>query len=42
MRGGIVRRSPTNRLTRTRRITGIRKDLGLNSALWERAMARVA
>jgi Domain of unknown function (DUF932) len=40
-RGGIVRRSPTNRLIRTRRITGIRQDLGLNSALWDLAMARV-
>ena len=40
MRGGIVRRSATNRLTRTRRITGIRQDLGLNSALWDLAMAR--
>ena len=41
-RGGIVRRSATNRLTRTRRITGIRQDLGLNSALWDLAMARAA
>lgn len=40
MRGGIVRRSAKNRLTRTRRITGIRRDLGLNSALWDLAMAR--
>ncbi len=40
MRGGVVRRSPMNRLTRTRRITGIRRDLGLNSALWDLAMAR--
>lgn len=41
LRGGIVRRSGRNRLTRTRRITGIRRDLGLNSALWDLAMARV-
>ena len=41
-RGGIVRRSARNRLTRTRRITGIRQDLGLNSALWDLAMARAA
>jgi hypothetical protein len=40
MRGGIVRRSATNRLTRTRQITGIRRELGLNSALWDLAMAR--
>jgi len=42
MRGGIVRRSASNRLMHTRRITGIRQDLGLNSALWDLAMARAA
>lgn len=42
MRGGIVRRFARNRLTRSRRITGIRQDLGLNSALWDLAMARAA
>ena len=40
LRGGLVRRSASNRLTRTRRITSLTEDLRLNSALWEMAMAR--
>ena len=40
LRGGIERRSASNRLTRTRRITAIREDVRLNSALWEMAIAR--
>lgn len=40
LRGGLVRRSATNRLTRTRRITAIGEDIRLNSALWDLAMAR--
>jgi len=40
--GGLLRRSATNRLIRTRKITAIRHDLRLNSALWDLAMARAA
>ena len=42
LRGGIVRRTASNRLRRTRRITGIQEDVRLNSALWELALARTA
>lgn len=42
LRGGLLRRSPSNRLTRTRQITSIREDLRLNSALWDMAMMRAA
>jgi hypothetical protein len=42
LRGGIPRRSASNRLTRTRRITAIGEDMRLNSALWEMAIARAA
>ena len=42
LRGGIPRRSASNRLTRTRCITAIREDVRLNSALWEMAIARAA
>ena len=42
LQGGILRRSPSNRLTRTRRITAIGEDVRLNSALWEMAIARAA
>ena len=42
LRGGLVRRSASNRLTRTRRITAIREDVRLNSGLWELALARAA
>ena len=41
LRGGLTRRSPSNRLMRTRPIRAIREDLRLNSALWEMAIARV-
>ena len=37
LRGGLVRRSPRGRLVRTRRITSIREDVRINSALWEMA-----
>ena len=42
LRGGLARRSASNRLTRTRRITGIAEDVRLNSMLWEMAVARAA
>jgi hypothetical protein len=42
LHGGLVRRSPSNRLTRTRRIRAISEDVRLNSALWERAIALAA
>ena len=37
LRGGLLRRSPGGRLVRTRRITSIREDVRINSALWEMA-----
>jgi hypothetical protein len=37
LRGGLARRSPSGRLTRTRRITSIREDVRLNSRLWDLA-----
>ena len=40
LRGGLTRRSASNRLLRSRPITAIREDLRLNSALWEMAIAR--
>ena len=42
LKGGLVRRSASNRLTRTRRITAIREDVRLNSGLWDLAIARAA
>ena len=42
LQGGLIRRSESNRLTRSRRITAIREDVRLNSALWEMAMAWAA
>jgi hypothetical protein len=35
LRGGLSRRSVNGRLLRTRRITSIREDLRINSALWD-------
>ena len=42
LRGGFLRRSASNRLTRTRRITAIAEDVRLNSGLWELATERAA
>jgi len=42
LRGGIVRRSTSGRLIRTRAIRAIREDVRLNSALWDLALARAA
>ena len=42
LRGGLIRRSASGRLTRSRRITAIREDVRLNAALWDLAMARAA
>lgn len=42
LRGGIVRRTASGRLTRTRAIRAIREDVRLNSALWDLAVARAA
>ena len=42
LRGGLSRRSPNGRLTRTRRITSIREDVRLNSQLWDLAMEVLA
>ena len=37
LRGGLTRRAPSGRLTRTRRVTSIRRDVALNSHLWDLA-----
>ena len=37
VRGGLVRRLPSGRLTRTRGIRAIREDVRLNAGLWELA-----
>lgn len=37
LRGGLSRRAASGRLTRTRRVTSIRKDVSLNSRLWDLA-----
>jgi len=37
IRGGLTRRTATGRLTRTRGITAIRRDVELNSRLWDLA-----
>jgi hypothetical protein len=37
LRGGLSRRSAAGRLTRTRRITSITRDVQLNGALWDLA-----
>jgi Domain of unknown function (DUF932) len=42
LRGGLSRRAVTGRLTRTRRITSIREDVRLNSALWDAATELLA
>lgn len=42
LRGGIVRRTPSGRLVRTRAIRAIREDVRLNSGLWDLALARAA
>ncbi|MBS0377202.1 MAG: DUF932 domain-containing protein [Proteobacteria bacterium] len=39
LRGGIPRRTATNRLVRTRAITAIREDIRINAGLWDRALA---
>jgi len=35
LRGGLTRRSTNGRLVRTRRITSIKEDVRINSALWD-------
>ena len=40
--GGLLRRSASGRLTRTRPIRAIQRDLELNSRLWDLAIARAA
>ena len=37
LRGGLSRRSLSGRLSRTRRVTSIRRDVALNSQLWDLA-----
>ena len=38
LKGGVPRRSASNRLIRTRRITGIKEDLRINAGLWDLAL----
>jgi len=40
--GGLVRRTESGRLSRTRRITSIREDVRLNSRLWDLAEESIA
>lgn len=42
LRGGLSRRSASGRLMHTRRITSIKKDVQLNSQLWDLAAAVLA
>ena len=42
LRGGIPRRTASNRLVRTRAITAIREDVRINSGLWDLALSLVA
>jgi Domain of unknown function (DUF932) len=42
LKGGLTRRSASNRQARTRRITAIREDVRLNTALWDMATALTA
>ena len=42
LRGGLSRRSSNGRLVRTRRITSIREDVRVNSALWDVAAEMLA
>lgn len=37
MRGGLVRRLTSGRVSRTRRVTAIREDVRQNARLWELA-----
>lgn len=38
LRGGVLRRTPTNRIVKTKGIRAIREDVRLNVGLWDRAM----
>jgi hypothetical protein len=42
LRGGLSRRSSSGRLVRTRRITSIKQDVRINSALWDAAAELLA
>jgi hypothetical protein len=42
LRGGLSRRSSSGRLVQTRRITSIREDVRINSALWDAAAELLA
>jgi hypothetical protein len=42
LRGGLIRRSASGRLTRMRRITAIRPEVRLNSGLWDLALESLA
>lgn len=42
IRGGLTRRTPTNRIVKTKGIRAIREDVRLNVRLWDRAMLEIA
>lgn len=42
IRGGLTRRTPTNRIVKTRGIRAIREDVRINVGLWDRAMLEIA
>jgi len=42
LKGGLTRRSASNRLSQTRAITAIKEGIRLNTALWEMATALAA
>jgi hypothetical protein len=42
LRGGVTRRTPTNRIVKTKGIRALREDVRLNTGLWDRAMLEVA
>jgi hypothetical protein len=42
LRGGLVRRLPSGRMSRTRAIGAIREDVRLNTRLWEIAASYLA
>lgn len=42
IKGGVQRRTATNRVVRMRGILAIREDVRLNAGLWDRAMREIA
>jgi hypothetical protein len=42
IKGGVQRRTATNRVVRMRGVRAIREDVRLNVGLWDRAMREIA